>query len=60
MAITKDEARLSLTAKELNVTGPSDAIKAGISMIYQELNLVPYMSVAENVFVGRNWAIRAL
>ncbi|MDY3005189.1 MAG: sugar ABC transporter ATP-binding protein [Christensenella hongkongensis] len=52
-AITKDEGTIELDGKELNVTGPSDAIKAGISMIYQELNLVPYMSVAENVFVGR-------
>ena len=49
----RDRGTIELDGKELNVTGPSDAIKAGISMIYQELNLVPYMSVAENVFVGR-------
>ena len=28
-------------------------IDAGISVIYQELNLVPYLSVAENIFLGR-------
>ena len=31
----------------------SDAQKAGISMIHQELNLVPHLTIAENVFLGR-------
>jgi ribose transport system ATP-binding protein len=26
---------------------------AGVSVIYQELNLIPYLSVAENIFLGR-------
>ena len=33
-------------------TGPKDAEKAGIAVIYQELALVPEMTVAENVFLG--------
>src|SRR6478609_7705468 len=32
---------------------PADAIAAGIGMIHQELKLLPDLSVAENVFVGR-------
>ena len=32
---------------------PLDAIKKGISVVYQELELMPYLSVAENVFFGR-------
>ncbi|UQY42822.1 sugar ABC transporter ATP-binding protein [Mixta hanseatica] len=30
-----------------------DALRAGISMIHQELNLVPWMTVAENIWLGR-------
>ena len=33
--------------------GPADAMKRGIAMIHQELNLVPNMTVAENIWVGR-------
>ena len=29
---------------------PRDAIKAGIRAVYQELNLLPYLSIAENIF----------
>ncbi len=32
---------------------PISAQKAGIAIIYQEFNLVPYMSVVENIFIGR-------
>ncbi len=30
-----------------------DALRSGISMIHQELNLVPHMTVAENIWLGR-------
>ncbi|MFP3670143.1 ATP-binding cassette domain-containing protein, partial [Priestia sp. SIMBA_032] len=32
---------------------PLDAQRAGVSTIYQEVNLVPLMSVAQNIFLGR-------
>jgi ABC-type sugar transport system ATPase subunit len=32
---------------------PKEAENAGISIIHQELNLIPYLSVAENIFLGR-------
>ena len=40
------------------------ALRAGISMIHQELNLVPRMTVAENIWLGREpvkygWSITA-
>ncbi len=46
------------------IHGPRDAVRAGIRVVYQELELVPELSVAENVFFGRlptrgvrvNWA----
>ena len=35
------------------LAGPRDAIDHGIAMIHQELNLVPQMTIAENIWVGR-------
>ena len=37
----------------LEVNTPSDAQALGISMVYQELSLVPCLTVAENIFAGR-------
>lgn len=39
--------------KLVNFRGTPDAIKAGIAMIHQELNLVDELTVAENIFLGR-------
>ena len=39
--------------RELVLAGPADARAAGISIIYQEPTLFPDLSVAENVFIGR-------
>jgi len=38
---------------------PSEALRAGIAMVHQELNLVPTLSVADNVMLGRE-AVRGL
>lgn len=48
-----DSGKLVMDGQEIQLSGPSDAQKKGISMIYQEFNLVPEMSVAENIFLGR-------
>ena len=39
--------------KPANFSEPSDALKAGISMIYQEINAILDLTVAENIFLGR-------
>jgi len=39
--------------------GAAQSQRAGISTIYQELNLVPYLSVGENIFIGREPKTRA-
>lgn len=39
--------------RTVNFTKPSDAIRAGVSMVHQELNLVPALDVAENIMLGR-------
>ena len=33
--------------------GPRDSQQAGISIIHQELNLIPELTIAENIFLGR-------
>lgn len=37
----------------MRIASPSDAQQAGISTVYQEVNLCPNLSVAENIFIGR-------
>ncbi|MFE4706847.1 sugar ABC transporter ATP-binding protein [Peribacillus simplex] len=50
---TPDKGTIMFKGKELKVSGPKEAVKNGISMIHQELSPVPYMTVAENIFLGR-------
>ncbi|NLA86203.1 MAG: sugar ABC transporter ATP-binding protein, partial [Clostridiales bacterium] len=47
-----DEGAVLLNGKELSFTKPYDAIAAGISVIYQERQLMPSLSVTENIFAG--------
>lgn len=49
----KDAGSVSLDGKEVNFTSAREALDAGISMIHQELSPIPEMTVAENVFLGR-------
>jgi len=52
------EGFIEVLGKETRFQGISDALRAGISVIYQELALVDEMSVAENIFLGcepRRW-----
>ena len=50
---TRDAGRILLDGQEINVHNPHHAQTLGISIIYQELNLMPNLTVAENVFIGR-------
>ena len=45
--------RLLLEGEEISVRSPRDAAALGIGIIHQELNLFPYLSVAENIFMAR-------
>ena len=47
------EGTMKLRGKPYTPRNPSDALQQGISMIHQELCLVPSMSVADNVWIGR-------
>lgn len=48
-----DEGRYFVEGKEVDVRNPRDAQDLGVNVVFQELNLVPSISVAENVFFGR-------
>ena len=41
------------TAKPVRFAGPADAIAAGVILIHQELNLAENLTVADNLFLGR-------
>jgi ribose transport system ATP-binding protein len=58
-AVRADEGEILLDGKPVQLTSPLKARKVGISTIYQELSLVPHLSVAENIFLGKaptRWA----
>jgi rhamnose transport system ATP-binding protein len=48
-----DAGRLLLDGAEVRLGGPADARAAGVAVIYQEPTLFPDLSVAENIFMGR-------
>jgi ribose transport system ATP-binding protein len=47
------EGEIFIDGVKVRIRSPKDAISAGIAVIHQELNLVPQLSVAENIFLGR-------
>lgn len=49
----KDEGKVYFKGKEMNVKSPKEAQELGISMIHQELNLMRDLTVAQNIFIGR-------
>lgn len=50
---TKTEGTIKLNGNEINPHSPEDAQKEGISTVYQEINLCPNLTVAENIYIGR-------
>ncbi len=50
---SKDSGSIVYEGKEVNFTGPKDAQDAGISIVHQELNLINHLTVAQNIFIGR-------
>ncbi len=45
--------KIFLGEQELHLSNPMEALEKGIATVYQELSLVPYLSVAENIYLGR-------
>ncbi len=49
----KDGGRILYKGKEVELDGPESAQALGIGMIHQELNLMPHLTVAQNIFIGK-------
>ena len=47
------EGRILLNGQEIRFANPKEAQGKGISIIHQELNLIPDLSITENIFLGR-------
>ncbi|MEU1606843.1 sugar ABC transporter ATP-binding protein [Micromonospora matsumotoense] len=48
-----DSGTITLDGDEVSFSGPMQATAAGVSTVYQEVNLLPNLSVAENIYIGR-------
>lgn len=56
---TADSGSIIVDGKSVDIPNPGAALALGISMIHQELSAVPEMTVAENIFLGRELRNRA-
>ncbi len=52
-AYAADEGEFLHHGQPVAIHGPADAQRLGIAVIFQEFTLVPYLSVAQNIFLGR-------
>jgi ribose transport system ATP-binding protein len=50
---SKDAGHISYKGHEVEIPNPRAALDMGICMIHQELNLMPHLTVAQNIFIGR-------
>jgi len=51
-AVRRDAGEIELDGQRVEINSPRDAQALGVRIIYQELTLVPYLTVAENIFLG--------
>ena len=48
-----DTGRIVINGQLAEIQTPAQALAQGVSVIYQEFNLVPHLNVAQNIFLGR-------
>jgi ribose transport system ATP-binding protein len=53
-----DEGAFFHQGQQVRIDSPKDAQALGIAVIYQEFSLVPYLDIAQNIFIGREFAGR--
>jgi ABC-type sugar transport system ATPase subunit len=56
-AYTADEGSVELSGVPVSIRGPIDALSKGISMVHQEISLVPQLSAVQNIVLGRERSI---
>jgi fructose transport system ATP-binding protein len=54
-AVTPDHGTIELEGKEVHFRSPDDARSEGIETVYQNLAMSPALSIADNMFLGREW-----
>jgi fructose transport system ATP-binding protein len=54
-AVTPDHGTIELDGRVVNFRGPEDARAEGIETVYQNLAMSPALSIADNMFLGREW-----
>jgi simple sugar transport system ATP-binding protein len=52
-ALTPDDGTITLDDEPIRLTSPLDAQRKSISAVYQEIDFIPYLSLAENIWLGR-------
>ena len=50
----KEKGEIIYNGQPINFNSPQEAVENGISTVYQEINLIPLLSVAENILLGRH------
>ncbi|WP_340616771.1 ribose ABC transporter ATP-binding protein RbsA [Xenorhabdus entomophaga] len=52
---TKDTGTIRYLGQDMAFSGPKSSQESGIGIIHQELNLIPQLTIAENIFLGREF-----
>lgn len=55
-----DKGSIVFKGKKVHIDSPSNAHNLGITMIHQELTQIPQMTIAENIFLGREYTYKSL
>ena len=55
-----DAGTIKVRGRNVRIDSPKTAQRLGVSVIYQEFNLVPYLNVAQNIFLGREPRLRGI
>lgn len=50
--VAPDEAEITINGERVRISSPRDAAKAGIAAVYQQLTLIPYLTVEQNLVLG--------
>jgi len=56
--VRPDSGTILYEGRKVSFSDPRRAQEAGVAVIHQELNLIPHLSVAENIFLGREFRTR--
>jgi ribose transport system ATP-binding protein len=57
--VAPDKADIRIDGRAADIDSPATAHRLGLRFIHQEMNVVPALSVAENIFIGRRYPTRA-